>query len=120
LPLDAFHKFAECETAEVHLATEFQNMVYDSEHFPKDLKRRICDWLKTNAANEAKQGETEEQFLYKTRKKALGPFKKEIMSLPRATRDPIAAEVEKKFDLIFKHLGVVNKKNLVDKYTHAP
>jgi fructose/tagatose bisphosphate aldolase len=78
LPPEAFHKFVECETAEVHLATQFQNMIYESEHFPADLKKRIYEWLKVNVAGEAKQGETEEQFLYKTRKKALGPSKKKL------------------------------------------
>jgi len=119
LPSEAFHKFAECETAEVHLATEFQNMIYDSKHFPAELRKRIYEWLKVNAANEAKQGETEQQFLYKTRKKALGPFKKEIMSLPQKTRDAIAAEIEHKFDFLFKQLNAVNKKDLVNKYVHT-
>jgi fructose/tagatose bisphosphate aldolase len=108
LPPEAFHKFVECETAEVHLATEFQNMIYESEHFPADLKKRIYEWLKVNAASEAKQGETEEQFLYKTRKKALGPFKKEIVGLPQQTRDAIASEIENKFDFLFKQLNIVN------------
>jgi fructose/tagatose bisphosphate aldolase len=116
LPPEAFHKFVECETAEVHLATEFQNMIYESEYFPADLKKRIYEWLKVNVAGEAKQGETEEQFLYKTRKKALGPFKKEIMGLPQQTRDVIVAEIENKFDFLFKQLNVVNKRALVDKY----
>jgi fructose/tagatose bisphosphate aldolase len=120
LPPKAFHKFVECQTAEVHLATDFQNMIYESKHFPPDLKKRIYEWLKTNAANEAKQGETEEQFLYKTRKKALGPFKKEIMGLPQKTRDAIASEVENRFDFLFKQLNVVNKKDLVDKYARKP
>jgi len=119
LPPEAFHKFAECETAEVHLATEFQNMIYESKHFPAGLKKRIYEWLKVNAAGEAKQGETEEQFFYKTRKKALGPFKKEIMSLPQETRDVIADEIENKFDFLFKQLNAVNKADLVDKYTHT-
>jgi fructose/tagatose bisphosphate aldolase len=116
LPPEAFHKFVECETAEVHLATQFQNMIYESEHFPADLKKRIYAWLKIKVAGEAKQGETEEQFLYKTRKKALGPFKKEIMRLPQQTRDVIAAEIENKFDFLFKQLNVVNKRALVDEY----
>jgi fructose/tagatose bisphosphate aldolase len=119
LPPEAFHKFAECETAEVHLATEFQNMIYESNHFPSGLKKRIYEWLKINAANEAKEGETEEQFFYKTRKKAFGPFKKEIMSLPQKTRDAIAAEIEDKFDFLFKQLNAVNKKELVKKYTRV-
>jgi fructose/tagatose bisphosphate aldolase len=116
LPAEAFHKFVECETAEVHLATQFQNMIYESEHFPTDLKKKIYEWLKINVAGEAKQGQTEEQFLYKTRKKALGPFKKEIMRLPQQTRDAIAAEIETKFDFLFKQLNVVNKRTLVNKY----
>ncbi len=116
LPPEAFHKFVECQTAEVHLATEFQNMIYESKHFPVALKNRIYEWLKINAAGEAKQGETEEQFLYKTRKKALGPFKKEIMGLPQETRDAIAAELENKFDFLFKQLSAVNNRALVNKY----
>ena len=116
LPPEAFHKFVECGTAEVHLATAFQNMIYESGHFPKDQKKRMYEWLRVNVAIEAKQGETEEQFIYKTRKKALGPFKKEIMGLPQQTRDAIAAEIETKFDFLFKQLNVVNKRVLVNKY----
>ncbi len=116
LPAEAFHKFPGVETAEVHLATEFQNMIYESVHFPAELKNKIYDWLKVNAANEAKAGETEEQFFYKTRKKALGQFKKDIMGLSQDVRDGIAEEIESKFDFIFKQLNAVNNKDLVDKY----
>ena len=116
LPAEAFHKFVECETVEVHLATEFQNMIYESRHFPQELKTKIYDWLKINAASEKKADETEEQFFYKTRKKALGRFKKEIMSLSQEVRDAIAGEIEEKFDFLFKQLNSVNNKDLVDKY----
>jgi len=116
LPPEAFHKFAECETAEVHLATEFQNMIYESKHFPQELKTKIYDWLKTNAVNEKKEGETEEQFFYKTRKKALGPYKLDIMGLSQEARDAIAKEIEEKFDFLFKQLNSINNKELVDKY----
>jgi fructose/tagatose bisphosphate aldolase len=116
LPAEAFHKFPETETCEVHLATEFQNMIYESKHFPLDLKTKIYEWLKVNAASERKEGETEEQFFYKTRKKALGPFKKDIMGLPNETRSAIAKEIEDKFDFLFKQLNSVNNRELVDKY----
>lgn len=116
LPAEAFHKFAETETAEVHLATEFQNMIYESKHFPQDLKHKIYEWLKVNAASERKEGETEEQFFYKSRKKALGPFKKDIMGLPQGVRDAIAGEIEAKFEFLFKQLNAVSNKELVDKY----
>ncbi len=116
LPAEAFHKFAETETAEVHLATEFQNMIYDSRHFPADLKKRMYDWLKVNAAGERKEGQTDEQFYYSARKKALGQFKKDIMSIQPEIRDAIAAEVEAKFEFLFKQLNAVNNKELVDKF----
>ncbi|MDI6605657.1 MAG: class II fructose-bisphosphate aldolase [Candidatus Omnitrophota bacterium] len=116
LPEELFHKFPEYDTCEVHLATQFQNMIYDSKHFPQELKNRMYEWLKTNAAAEKKEGESEEQFLYKTRKKVLGLFKKEIMGLPKGVRDAITAEVEEKFDFLFKQLKAVDNKALVDKY----
>lgn len=117
LPAEAFHTFAECQACEVHLATEFQNMVYESKHFPAELKTKIYEWLKANAISEKTADETEEQFIYKTRKKALGPFKKEIMGLPQGVRDEIAKEIEAKFDFLFKQLNTVNNKELVDKFT---
>jgi fructose/tagatose bisphosphate aldolase len=116
LPSEAFHKFPENDCCEVHLATEFQNMIYDSKHFPVELKKKMYDWLKVNAANEVKAGETEEQFFYKTRKKALGEFKKDIMGLPQSTRDAIAADIEARFEFLFKQLNALNNKQLVDKY----
>ena len=113
---DMFHKFPENNTLEVHLATGFQNMILDSKNFPADLKKRMYDWLAVNAAGERKAGETDEQFFYKARKKALGPFKKDIMSMPEQARDLIAAEIESKFDFLFKQLDAVNHRALVDKY----
>ncbi|MFC1674437.1 class II fructose-bisphosphate aldolase [Candidatus Omnitrophota bacterium] len=116
LPEEAFHKFPETEAAEVHLATQFQNMIYESQHFPQELKAKIYDWIKANLSSERKEGQTDDQFIYKTRKKALGPFKKEIMALPRLLREKIAAEIEVKFDFLFKQLNCVNNKESVDKY----
>ena len=91
-------------------------MMFDSKYFPEDLKKKIYDWLKANAAGERKEGETDEQFFYKARKKALCPFKKDIMSLPLDVRDKIASEIEAKFDFLFKQLGATNNRALVDKY----
>jgi fructose/tagatose bisphosphate aldolase len=116
LPAEAFHKFAECDACEVHLATEFQNMIYESKHFPQELRGKIYDWLKINVPEEKKEGETEEQFIYKTRKKALGPYKLDIMGLTQEIRDAITGEIEEKFDFLFKQLNTVNNKELVDKH----
>ncbi|MFH0940921.1 MAG: class II fructose-bisphosphate aldolase [Candidatus Omnitrophota bacterium] len=114
LPEDEFHKFPGVETAEVHLATQFQNMVLDSRFFPQDLKKRIYDWLKVEAKNEFKPGMTDEQFFYKSRKKALGPFKKDIMSIKDSEK--IAAEVEKKFGFLFDQLNIKDTAKLTKQF----
>ncbi len=116
LPAEAFHKFPEVETLEVHLATEFQNMIYESKHFPSELKGRMYEYLKTNAADERMSGDSDDQFFYRARKKALGPFKKDIMKLPQGTRDAIASEVEAKFDFLFQQIKVADTKEYADKY----
>ena len=114
LPDELFHKFPEVKTAEIHLATGFQNIIYD--HLPEDFKQEIYNWLKTELKNEWKEGWTEEQFIYKTRKKAFGPFKKRFWDLPQDVKEKIMAELEKKFRFLFEQLNVYGTKKYVDKY----
>ena len=52
LPDGAFHNFPKTETAEIHLATNFQNMMYD--HLPAALREEIYEWLRVNAKDERK------------------------------------------------------------------
>ena len=84
-----FHQFPEHGASEVHLATEFQNMTY--EGFPAGLREEMYAWVHANAADERKPKDTDEQFLYRSRKKAIGPFKRELWSLPAAIRQQISA-----------------------------
>jgi len=116
LPSELFDKFPKTGTAEIHLATEFQNMILDHPKFPADLKAKIYDYLKVNAAGEAKAGETETQFFYKTRKKAWGPFKKDTWSIEKGAKAEIMAALEEKFEFLFKKLNVVNTEDVVKKY----
>ena len=116
LPENMFHKFPEVETAEIHLATQFQNMVYESQYFPDELRKRMYAWLKENHRNEWKKGETESQFIYKTRKRALGEFKTEIMRLKPEIRAAIAAEVEVKIAFLFTQLNLANTMALINRY----
>ena len=116
LPENMFHKFPEVETAEIHLATQFQNMVYESQYFPDELRKRMYAWLKENHRNEWKKGETESQFIYKTRKRALGEFKTEIMRLKPEIRAAIAAEVEVKIAFLFSQLNLANTMALINRY----
>jgi fructose/tagatose bisphosphate aldolase len=116
LPDEAFDMFPKVDTIEVHLATGFQNIVYDSPRFPKDLLARIYSYLDTKCIGERKTGETDEQFHYNTRKKALGEFKKEMWSLPAAGLKAIMQELEERFSLIFHKLNAVDTEKFIKKY----
>jgi len=44
LPPEAFGKFPECEAVEIHLATNFQNLVFDHPKLPADLRAEMNAW----------------------------------------------------------------------------
>jgi hypothetical protein len=119
LPDEAFNHFPEHGTAEVHLATGFQNILYDAGGLPDELRAEMMAWTRTNCAGERKDGETDEQFLYKTRKKAIGPFKRQLWTLPPDAADEIAASLRAKFGLLFDELRIAGTRELVERYVTA-
>src|SRR3712207_3499299 len=118
LPDTAFNNFPRIETAEIHLATNFQNMMYD--HLPTELRGEIYEWLRVNAKDERKASDSDEQFFYKTRKKAIGPFKRQLWDLPSASASALGRAYEQKFGFLFTQLAVGNTKDAVAKYVRAP
>jgi fructose-bisphosphate aldolase, class II len=120
LPSNAFGNFPRIETAEIHLATNFQNIVFDHPRLPAELKERMRSWLDENAASERKSGDTNEQFYYKARKKAIGPFKRDLWSLPEDIRNAIAADLEKTFGFLFEQLNVNGTEDQVHRFIQAP
>ncbi len=120
LPPDAFGHFPRIETAEIHLATNFQNIVFDHPELPGELRAAIKAWLAENAQGERKPGDSEEQFYYKARKKAIGPFKRELWGLPEPVRQAMAADLERTFAFLFEQLNVNGTAELVTRYVRAP
>ncbi len=116
LPESAFGKFAQANAVEVHLATAYQNAYLDSEHFPADLREKMYAHLAEHMADERKPDMTDAQFYYTTRKKVFGPFKKELWSLPQETKDAIYGELQPRFELVMRELGVAGRADLVDTY----
>lgn len=114
LPEDAFHKFVENEAIEVHLATNFMNMFY--ELAPAELKKEMYSWLDVNSASDRKPGMTDEQFYYKTRKNAVGPFKARAYALPTADMDKLSEAWETQFEKLFILLGMKGTKPLIEKF----
>ena len=116
LPDELFHRFPAVETAEIHLATGFQNLLFEHPAFPAELHKAIEAWCSENAADERKPGQTDEQFIYTTRKKAIGPFKRELWDLP--TKDEILAAQRRKFSFLFTELGVNGSREMITAYIH--
>ena len=116
LPDEAFDRFPATGTAEIHLATGFQNIIYDSRSFPGQLRSKIYDHLRGELKGEWKEKDTEEQFIYKTRKKGFGPFKPELWQLPTDVRDEICAELEGKFAFLFDKLMVMGTRPVLDQF----
>jgi fructose/tagatose bisphosphate aldolase len=114
LPDDAFNNFPKRETAEIHLATNFQNMLYD--HLPSEVRAAIYDWLTVNAKEERKASDSDEQFFYKTRKKALGPFKEQLWNLPEPAKAALAKAYDEKFTFLFNQLAIGGTSALVSRY----
>lgn len=120
LPGDAFGNFPRIETVEIHLATNFQNIVFDHPSLPAALRDEMYAWLEVNATAEKKDGDTPEQFQYKARKRAIGPFKRQLWSLDAEVRGAISTTLEAQFGFLFEQLNVRGTAALVREYVHAP
>lgn len=113
LPEEAFDMFPKTGTSEVHLATGFQNIMYDSAHLPAGFRDEVYSFLKQEYSKEWKDGQTEEQFIYSIRKKGFGPIKKKWWDLPAAVKESIMKELEDKFELLFEKLKVADTSDIV-------
>jgi fructose/tagatose bisphosphate aldolase len=112
LPEDAFGKFVESEAVEVHLATNFQTMLFD--RLPDDLRQEMYTYLDEKSASERKPGMTDEQFYYKTRKNAVGPFKKQTWNMPDRYKEEIGKAWEAQFTRLFTLLGLRNTRKFIE------
>lgn len=115
LPDEMFDLFPKRATLEVHLATGFQNIIFDSPNFPKQLRDEIHAGLASKYAGDRSEGETDLQFIYRNRKRAFGDFKQALWNMPQEAMQKIGQELEERFSLLYHKLNVVNTRDIVDK-----
>lgn len=113
LPDKFFNQFAKSDAIEVHLATGFQNILLDHPDFPKKLLTKMYRWLDSSKLDEKEDGQSDEQFHYSLRKKALGKFKQELWDISGARKAKLRAALNKRFTFFFKQLRVSNTQNMV-------
>jgi fructose/tagatose bisphosphate aldolase len=116
LPPEAFDAFPRAGACEIHLATNFQNMVYEHPQFPAELKAEMYAWVRENAQDEKKATDTDEQFMYKARKKAIGPFKRQMWSLDDERRRAIGQTLEEQFSFLMRQLNIAGTADAVAKF----
>ncbi|HEX5368286.1 MAG TPA: class II fructose-bisphosphate aldolase [Dehalococcoidia bacterium] len=104
LPDELFHRFPEAETAEVHLATGFTNLLLDHPAFPAPLLDEMRAYSNRAFASERVDGETDAQFFYKTRKQLWGPFKRQTWDLPDGVRAELNSALQSKFEFLIRQL----------------
>lgn len=118
LPTKLFDKFPGGGAVEIHLATQFQNMVLDHPDFPAALKQEMTAYIREHHGDERKAGMTDEQFTYKLRKKALGPFKRQLWNLDEQLRADMRERLRQQFSTLVTKLNVRHTRSLVNDVLH--
>ncbi len=114
LPEELFDRFPPTGAVEIHLATGFQNLVLDALR-PAD-RAYVDAWVREHLGAERAPGDSDEQFLYKNRKRAAGPLKRWFWDLEQAERQRLGELLEERFRHIFERLGVDGSVDLVERY----
>ena len=115
LPPTAFNKFPEIGTVEIHLATNFQNIIFD--YLPAELVEEAYTYLREHHKDEWKPGKTDEQSLYSARKRAIGPFKQQWWTMEEAKLEEIGAVLQEQFEFLFDQLNVKGTRDIVEHTT---
>ncbi len=116
LPEHLFDQFPRHDAIEIHLATEFQRIVFDHPRFPKDLREKMHRWIRETKPAEWKEGAPEAQNLEKCLKRAWGVHKKDLWSMAKDDLAAIVGALEQKFTKLFTLLNVKGTRGVVREF----
>jgi len=114
LPDEYFKHFASTTAIEIHFATGLQNLILDHPKFPKDLLERMYAWIDKEKSEERNPDQTDEQFHYKLRKKAIKPFKKELWDLDHQIKEDIMKSLKERLEFLFGTLNISDTLELLN------
>lgn len=115
LPPSAFDKFPQIGTLEIHLATNFQNILFD--HLPQAEVDAAYQYVLDHFRKEWKSSQSQEQFIYSTRKKVIGPFKKQWWNLSEEIQTRVGTVLQEQFEFLFDKLNVQNTREVANQVT---
>lgn len=114
LPPDKFDDFTRNNVCEIHLATGFQNLIFDA--MPEALRQKLIDYTMDNFKDERKDDWDDEQFVYRLRKKSLGPHKKEIWAMQDFEKTKVRQKLGEELDMLFDSLNLAGTAHTIRKY----
>lgn len=114
LPNEMFDKFPEAGTVEIHLATGFLSIIFDT--MPEALRNKMYEYVTSSLQNEREEGWSDEQFLYKLRKKAVGPFKKEMWLMSEPDKEVVRKKLSEQLEILFQKLNIIGTSHTVHQY----
>jgi fructose-bisphosphate aldolase class II len=79
----------------------------------------MYDWVREHAAGDRRSQDTDQQFIYKARKKAIGAFKRELWALDAGARQAIGAALQDRFTCLMRRLNVAGSAGLVSTYVQT-
>ncbi len=118
LPLELFDRFPQYEACEIHLATHFMNLLFD--HLPDEVREAMYAYIREHHADERQPDWSDAQFVYRVRKKALGPFKARLWDLDPDVHERIAQAWRETFTQLFTKLGIAGTRETVQRLTPLP
>lgn len=107
-PDHQLHRFRAAGACELHLASGLQNLLLEHPRFPPALLQRIDEWVAQQHRASGQGGPPPARL----RKKAFGPFKRDLWAIEPDARDAIMRDMERKFATIFRELGVIDTLDL--------
>ena len=116
LPDELFHRFPAVETAEIHLATGFQNALYEHPAFPQELHREIEAWCFANAPTSASPTRPTSSSCTRPARRRSGRSSAQLWDLDDEGRDPRRPAAQ---DRVPVHRARVNdSREMVERYVH--
>jgi fructose/tagatose bisphosphate aldolase len=114
LPEEMFGEFPKNNCVEIHLATGFQQAIFNHPRFPEKLREKQVRWIEENRPPGWRADATPAQNFETCVKRTWGPMKNEFADLPRETLDAIMERLEEKFAATMTRLGVRATRGLVE------
>ena len=113
--------FPRIETCEIHLATNFQNIVFDHPKLPAELRKRDVRLAgRERRRASARTATPRSSSTTRRGRRPSGRSRTSAGRWPQDVRDAIAADLERTFRFLFEQLNVNGTETLIDRFIHAP